>query len=199
MMDLDWMRKGLPVGRVGWTWLTWGSLLSGCAGGPDPTDSSGLAPRPDAYLVDMAAWVTGDAAVAADPFPDHQPEGEPLECPTGSVLLEGASLEIRTGTCKYAWLQQPLLADLREGEPVEIVYWHSALVADPPAQAHFALTIGDRLLFERTVEIPSAPAAYTESFASPIAGKPGDIVTLHLHNHGTNDWNFLRVERVSSE
>lgn len=176
-------------------WLS----LAACDRESATTELPADGPRPNAELVDMSAWVEGDSAQMPDPLADHRPEGVEPGCPLGSVLLEGAAIEIKTGICAYAWLQQPLAADLRPGDPVEIVYWHSALLSDPPAEGHFALLVGEQILFERTIAIPSDPAAYTESFEAPFGAEAGEIAALHLHNHGANDWNFLRVERVTEE
>lgn len=180
-------------------WFSISSIMCACSTGPAPEEITSVGPLPSAMLIDMTAWEEADPAVAPDPFASHQPQGGALGCPTGTVLLEGSALEIRTGICAYAWLQQMLAADLREGDPVEIVYWHSALVSDAPASAHVAFAIGDQVLFERTVEIPSDPAAYTETFEAPFSAEAGNIATLHLHNHGVNDWSFLRLERVTGE
>jgi hypothetical protein len=79
------------------------------------------------------------------------------------------------------------------------VLWHSALVSDPPAEAHLALQIGDDLLYERVVPVPSEAAAYTDSVEVPFRADAGEIVTFHLHNHGANTWNLLRVERQGDE
>jgi hypothetical protein len=174
-------------------------FVGACAGSGSPGDDPQLEPRAGALLVDMASWVEGDEATAPDPFPSHRPEGTAGDCPAGSVVLEGASLEIRTGTCGYAWLQQPLVADFREGEPIEFVLWHADLVAEGPAEAHLAVVVDEQVLFEGTVPIPSDPVAYTEAFEAPFDAPAGAVATLHLHNHGANVWNFLRLERMSTE
>jgi hypothetical protein len=178
--------------------LALAALGSGCRGDEATSGDSGAAPtepREEAVLVDMAAWQPGDVAVAPDPFPDHRPAE--ADCPEGGALLEGASFEIRTASCSYGWFQQPTLADLRPSDAVEIVFWHSTLVSDPPAQGHIALVVGDEVLYERYIDIPSEPAAYTETVAG-VSAPAGSVATLHLHNHGANDWNLLRVERTSS-
>lgn len=184
------IRRGRPLAAL--AAITLGGVGGGCTGADDGGSSTD-GPRTSALLVDMTAWGAGDAAVEADPLPDHRPvEGD---CPEGSSLMEGGSFEVRTGTCTYGWFQQPSLADLRVGDVVELVYWHSTLVSDPPAEGHFALYVGDDPLFDATIPIPHDPAAYTEQVTVAAAAPVGAIVTLHVHNHGANDWNFLRVER----
>jgi hypothetical protein len=146
----------------------------------------------------MSGWERGDPDVWPDPLPGHFPTG--ASCPEGGALMEGASFEVRSGTCTYGWFQQPSLIDLRPGDPLELVFWHSALVSeDPDAQGHLALHVGDDLLYERVVDIPSDPMAYTEPIEVGFAAPVGAVVTMHLHNHGANDWNLLRVERQATE
>lgn len=164
----------------------------GCTGTEIPPGDTG--PRPPAELLDMSVWVEGDDAVAPDPLASHRPTDG--VCPPGSVLVEGGSVEVQTGICTYAWLQQPALTDLRKGERVELVFWHSALVADGPAEGHLALWVDDEPLYDRVVPIPADATAYTESVVVPFTSPEGAIVTFHLHNHGANTWNLLRVERT---
>ncbi len=168
-------------------------LAMGCEG-RDTTVDSGTSVRPAADLVDMSAWIPGDEALGPDPLPSHRPAGG--TCPDGSVLVEGASVEIQSGICTYAWLQQPALVDLVAGEAVELVFWHSALVAESPAEGHLALYVDGEALYDRTVAIPADAAAYTETAVVATDSPQGAIVTLHLHNHGVNTWNLLRVERT---
>jgi hypothetical protein len=171
---------------------------AGCAG-QGPSGDSGAAagaPRAEGALVTMSDWARGDGAVWADPVPGHTPAD--ASCPEGGALVEGASFEVRTGTCTYGWFQQPALIDLRPGDEVELVFWHSTLVSEEDGQGHVALFVGDDLLFERYVDIPSDPMAYTERVTVGASADEGAIVTLHLHNHGANDWNVLRIERQAS-
>jgi hypothetical protein len=174
--------------------LLWIGLV-GCANG-DPADDSGTSagPRLEADLADMTAWTPGSEAVAPDPLLAHRPAD--ASCPEGSVIVEGGSIEVNTGLCAYAWLQQPLLADLRPDDTVELVFWHSALVTEAPAEGHIALFVGNDLLYERVVSIPFPAMAYTETVAPDLSAPEGETLTLHLHNHGVNTWNLLRVERV---
>ena len=124
----------------------------GCAGTEPLGDTGSVAPREPADLVDMAAWVEGSDAVAPDLLASHRPPDG--ACPPGSVLVEGGSVEVQTGICTYAWLQQPALTDLRAGERVELVFWHSALVAENPAEGHLALLVDGETLYDRVVPNP---------------------------------------------
>jgi len=79
-----------------------------------------------------------------------------------------------------------------------VVFWHAILVSDAPAQGHLALWVGDHELYDKVVDIPHDPDAYTEDVTADFHSAPGDVVTYHLDNHGTNTWNLLRVERQAS-
>ncbi len=139
----------------------------------------------------MAAWV--DLGLP-DPLEAHRPAG--AACATGSWGPESGSLEVDTGACGFLSVRQPLRAWLEAGDPVELVLWHDWLTAEAPATGHLALFAGEALLFEHLVDIPADPEAYTFTFDSPLSAAPGASVTLHLHNHGANTWNLLRLERV---
>lgn len=188
------MRRASAAVAVNLGWMA----LAGCAGDDPPgTDSATDGPRTQAVLVDMAAWDVGSESVQPDPLPDHRPvDGA---CPPGGTLLEGAAFEIQTGTCTYAWFQQPSLTDVRPGDVIEVVFWHAALVNETPAQGHLALFVGDDLLYEKWVDIPHDPAAYTETAIPSFSAPAGTPVTLHVHNHGANNWDLLRVERQGVE
>lgn len=166
-------------------------LMLACAdegrGPPGPDE-----PREEAELADMHAWGT---PTLADPFPDVPADGD---CPWGTYV-EGNTFEADTGVCTYVWTEQPLLADLREGDTVELVFWHSTLQADAPAVGHVALAAGGRPLYEREVPIPADYTAYTETALVEADAEAGEPLGLHLHNHGVNTWTFLRVTRLGEE
>lgn len=146
-------------------------------------------------LIDNAAWV--EAAAGADPLADHAPEG--AQCPGSSWYVENDDLEVFTGECDYLALTQPLLLDLRAGEPIEVLGFHTDLFADEPAQGHLALFVGDDLLFDYTVDIPAEAAVYTETVSAPRALDAGETVLFHLHNHGANTWQLVGVEAVGKD
>lgn len=172
------------------------ALLAACH--PETSGDSGTStgPRAEAELLDMFAWEPGDATVQPDPLADERPAY--ADCPEGGAFMEGASFEINTGLCTWGWFQQPALVDLVPGDVVEVVFWHAILVSDEPAQGHLALWVGDHPLFDRVVDIPHDPEAYTESATVDFSSDAGDVVTYHVDNHGTNTWNLLRVTRQGS-
>ncbi len=149
--------------------------------------------RPEVPLAAMDAWIVGSEDV--DPFAAHR--GDVAECPVGTVTVEDGALEVDTGLCDYVLLEQPLLADVQAGELVEIVFWHNELAALSPAEAHVAFAIDGSVVVEHTIPIPSLAAAYAETVEITDDVAVGAPLVLHLHNHGANTWNVLRITRLS--
>lgn len=157
-----------------WTSALWWALAA-CASEPRP-------------LVDLSLWRAVDADL--DPF-DDAPEG--AVCPSTSFLVEFSpepALEVDTGQCNYLTLTQPALDDLGAGEWLTMLAGHSALTADAPAQAHVVLQLGDQVLLEEWVDIPSDPGELRVERQAQVWTPQGTPVWLHLHNHGENSWSF---------
>lgn len=157
-------------------------LAAGCA--EDPPEPAG-----PVALIAADAWEIGGDD---DPFVDHRPAD--ARCDAGAVV-EGSTLEVDTGACAWLWATQPARGAVGPGAPLEFVFWHGWLDAPEPAEAHVAVTIDGRLAWETFVPVPSEPVAYTEHFDSPVAASAGAPIGLHLHNHGANTWNVLRLDR----
>lgn len=155
-----------------------------------PTD---VPERAEAALADMTLW---GPPTGPDPFEDAPVDGV---CPIGGTYVEGSTFEVNTGLCTSLWAEQPLLDDLVPGDVIELVFWHSVLVADPPADGHLALAVDGEPVFEARIPIPSDYAAYTEQVEVDRAADAGASLGLHLHNHGANTWNLLRITRLAAE
>ncbi len=177
------------AGCPGATWVS----LDGqpTASAADDTASESATSAPAAALVTMEDWVV---ASEPDPMEAHRPEVD--GCTELGWGVEGESLEVDTGICAFLSLTQPLRVDLSVGEPVEWVFWHGWLTNPTPAEGHVAIYVGQELLVEQWIDIPGDPWSYTEVVPSSISAPAGTPVTLHLHNHGSNTWNVLRLERV---
>jgi len=155
----------------------------GCAGSP----------AEEVSLADMTAWQP--APTGRDPYPGHRPDE--VSCPSGATIVEGTTFEVDTGECGYALLEQPLRAPVKAGEAVELVFWHNDLAAVDEAEAHVVFAVDGAPWFERTVPIPSLATAYSEVIDVPAAADAGVPLVLHLHNHGANTWNVLRITRLA--
>lgn len=104
------------------------------------------------------------------------------------VELDG--LEIETTRCNYAALEQPLLADLAQGDRLRVRVWWQTLVSPEPVEGHLALFVDGRLAWEERVAVPGPADARELEFASPVSAPAGATVAFHLHNHGSNTWNL---------
>jgi hypothetical protein len=157
---------------------------SACSANP-PAEADG---GPD-EIVNQAAWVlTNDSAL--DPFPSHRPVT--VMCIPGSVSLEtGNVYEIDTGLCNYVVLTQPLLADVNNGNAIDVEFWHFELANFEPATAHVAIAIGGDIVWEIEVSVPHDADSYEARWLAVRDYPAGTPVTIHLHNHGINNYRFL--------
>jgi len=144
-------------------------------------------------LIAATAW---DIAPSnRDLFGDHRPAE--IDCPPEKGwIAEQDQLEIRTEFCNYAALTQQALLDLEAGTRVELVFSHSNLSYNAPANAHVALSVGETTLWEKAIPIPSAGGVFTETLTLPAAIDRGDPIQLHLHNHGDNAWSLHSLEAL---
>ena len=144
-------------------------------------------------LLDQEAW--SQVAAPDDALASHRPPT--VECPEGAYGDEDGALEVQTGYCNYLALAQPLPTALAQGQALHVVLLHDRLVFDEPAEAHVAILLGDQVIWEKSLSIPAEPASYDETFTLERAAQQGDILMLHLHNHGYNTWKLLTLETAS--
>lgn len=166
-----------------------GAACDAGADGRAPADAQGDA-RPAASLVDLAAFVAQPPQ--ADPFGDL-PDAP---CADSAWGLEDGLFEIATDGCGALSVVQPSLVAVRAGDRVHVVAWHLGLYAPEPAEAHVGLALGEAVLWEARVPVPSAEAFFDETVTVGADAPEGTPLTLHLHNHGANSWRLLTVERV---
>jgi hypothetical protein len=128
------------------------------------------------------------AAADADPWP-----GRPVDapaCPGRTVYDESGSVEIDTNLCSWVSVVADARHDVAAGDPVELLFFHSALVADEPAEAVMGVAIAGTELWTTTVPVPSASGFYAPELPSPIDVAEGDPIVLHVHNHGANTYQL---------
>ena len=152
----------------------------------DPSGSDILAPFSDLEFLEAQD----------DPFAAHRPAEIICNNLTG-YYREESSLEVSTAHCNYLSLVEPAHVSARAGDVVTTEISHFDLTAPEPATAHVALFAGPHVLFEQDVEIPGPAQVISVSVALPADIEPGELVGIHLHNHGQNTWNFgpLVLER----
>lgn len=161
----------------------------------DPSDGSALR---DVPLIDHAHW--REYSAREDPLASHQPEH--IDCGRAGWYVEPAFevplLEIDTNYCNYVLLEHPLLVDLAKGDVVSVEVRHYDLLAPEPAAAHLAIWFADSLEWESYVSIPSAAAVEVAHWRVKHARKAGEVVRLHLHNHGQNTWLIAALSARSA-
>lgn len=123
---------------------------------------------------------------------DHRPAR--VQCP--GWHLEYGGVEVETAACDYLSLRAPLLQDLEADDTLKLVAWWQALASESPAEGHLAVYIGDALVWEDHVPIPGPADTRTVLVVPEIEASAGEGVTLHLHNHGYNTWQFLELSRL---
>jgi len=149
---------------------------------PDPTGTDGSV----SLIATPMDW--SPAASDLDPIPEHRPLDD--RCPEGSWGEEDGALEVSTGLCRYAWLEQPVATRVPSGAVLRAEVWHTGLDAPEPAEAHVALLMGETVAWEAWAAVPSDPTLWEVllDVDTPLAA--GEPLRLHLHNHGANAWKL---------
>jgi len=147
-------------------------------------------------LVAHDGWVQLPAD--SDPFPEHLNDSH--VCDPDGILPEDGVLEVNTNDCGYAVLGQPIAADIKAGDWVELLMYHSALASvEAPAEGHFSLWIGDSEFWGRTIDIPAAAEIYLVPIQVDWSLDAGSEARIHLHNHGGNSWRVAYLKRYRGE
>lgn len=141
-------------------------------------------------LIDVDAWAMQDTD--SDSFADHRPAT--VECPDNSWYNEDGALEVETGYCNYLSLSQPAKTGLHSGDTVHLVLWHGELRFDAPAEAHVAIRVAGKVVWEENVAIPAGAEIYDLKIPINFDAPAGSDIEYHLHNHGFNSWTLLKLE-----
>lgn len=145
-------------------------------------------------LVEAQAWDTQPKN--RDAFFTHRPD-EDIECKLDrGWFIEDGAVEVRTEFCNYASLGQQVLLDLEADTELKLNFSHSVLDFNAPSSAHVAISIGAVPIWEKTIAIPGQSNIYTETILLPSAIARGDLIELHIHNHGSNAWTLHSLEAV---
>lgn len=145
-------------------------------------------------LVTHDAWVATSAA--EDPFREERPEDAKCTRVAGfkpELFNEEPSLELQTAFCSYVTLRQRSQAAIRKGDTLRLRIWHFKLLAGEVAQAHLAIMLGETLLWQTNIPIPSDSKLISERFTAPRDIPKGTPLFFHLHNHGANSYHFLEL------
>ena len=61
------------------------------------------------------------------------------------------------------------------------------------AEAHAAIIVGDDVVWDIQIEIPTGSAMEIGYFTCEKAYDLGTPVHFHLHNHGANEWALVGI------
>lgn len=183
-MHTDRPRASRCVRTPAWA-LAASALVLGCATSPPDSDPDPSIDPSWVPLVLAEEW----QPAPADPMASHA-GGDTIACGEADWHAELAGLEIETTRCNYAAVEQPLLADLVQGDQLRVRVWWARLASPEPVEGHLALFVGGALVWEEHVAIPGPAAARDVELASPVSAPAGTPVIFHLHNHGSNTWNL---------
>ncbi|MCP4873289.1 MAG: hypothetical protein GY898_31750 [Proteobacteria bacterium] len=161
--------------------------LVGCGTGTDDDDTA----AGPVWLVDHDDWA--ELGADDDPFDDRLDDIECLETAWGYEFIGEDAFEVRTNTCDYITVAQPSLAAGRVGDEMHLRLWHHQLTNFEEAEAHAAVSIGGELVWEVRHGIPGDSGMDSPYWDSETDFEAGDEVLFHLHNHGSNTWNFIEL------
>jgi hypothetical protein len=169
-------------------------VAAGCSEAASNTADAGRPFRERTALIDLESFQLADAA--SDPFDDRPPD--PIACAVDGHIVEvfGGALvySIYSDKCRYVTAVQPSLADVYQGEVVRARFWHFALIAPEPAEAHVMIALdGTRDGLERRIAIPAESALISETWRATRDYPRGTPVYFHVHNHGNNEYLLIEL------
>lgn len=180
-----------------------------CGGSSEPSGDAAVA---DASAEDAADSISPDTAadVASstplisndawarmmakdDPLASHRPNTvDCADSATRQEQLTGAhTYTVNTANCNYLAASQPLMAPIAKGDKLDLRIYHADLDAGSAAEAHVAVLVKGDVAWQKKVPIPSDGEVMVESWNASKSYAAGDEVVFHLHNHGSNSWNFI--------
>jgi hypothetical protein len=150
-------------------------------------------------LVDAAKWAWVEEN--QDPFARHRPQE--VSCPEEAYGFEDfagqPAFEVNTRYCNYLTVRQPTSATFLPGDTLHLRIWHFRLTSAEPAEAHLAVQVADRLVWEERVAIPSDSNVVRADVPMDFGAPKGVPVYFHLHNHGENSWHLLEMMIIPPE
>ena len=147
-------------------------------------------------LIDLNSWKIGSEI--GDPYPEHIPEE--LDCPATAFRVESEQLEVEMDLCNYAHVVFESNQNVDVGTTIEILILHTGLWAEQAALAHAVISHQDtenssHILFEEEPAIPAQAEFFFHEIILEYPIAKGDLLHLHLHNHGSNDWRLGYIRR----
>lgn len=160
-------------------------------------------------LIDLQGWTLvppeRDPFVEGDPNEFFAPPNAPAEeddrprlCdesqtqPTQFGADPAFDIDTQLG-CNWATLEQPLIEDLREGDDFTLRIFYFSQLNFPAAEAQVVVKLGDDVLADERVPIPTGSGLIGYQIPSPVSATKGERALWHVGNHGDNSWNFLEL------
>ncbi len=111
------------------------------------------------------------------------------------VLGKDDSLTVDTNLCGWATVEQPLSADVAEGDPMFARVFYFQQIAPGIAEAHLELTVDGKPFWTRTIPLPTPSQLIAEDFDAPFSAKKGQTLMWHVDNHGVNTYNLIEISK----
>lgn len=166
----------------------------GGAAGCGEVDDVAPMERPEGRftLIDQTEWQFTESD--EDPFTDRPIA---VRCPTnswGTEELDGnLAVAVTTGFCEYFAVHQETVETVYAGDVLNYRVFHFGLEADFPTRAHVALRLGERVLLDEQIEIPSDSALLAGQVEVDETVPAGTRAYFHVHNHGTNEYSLIEL------
>lgn len=133
-------------------------------------------------------------ARAETPFAE---EGEGPACDPVGFGVDHDTYEVETGLCPALDVWQPSLAPVGVGDGLHIIAYHLQLASpEGEGQAHLAVALGERVVWEVIIAMPAPATPYDVVVPSPVDAPAGTPVSFHVHNHGYNSYNLQSLTVV---
>lgn len=149
--------------------------------------------QPTAY---PEPWALPEAWSLVDPSNDPV-VGRPMDahtCPSEAMRLEFDVPELDTGACAWITIAAPALYGIPSGTLVRVALVHDNLIAEQPADSTFVIQTTRTVLYERTVSLPQPAQVVDERVVIPEGVRTGEILYVHVHNHGANSYRLLALQ-----
>lgn len=145
-------------------------------------------------LVHSALW--NEVEAGDDPFPPPAP----VDCPRDSFGTESLGGElvfyVRTEKCSAISVRQASRADVSAGQTLRVRMFYFPLTAPDVASARLIVQLGDDVVMERELPIPSPAGRLEQEWVAASDYARGTPVTFHVDNHGENEYALIAIERL---
>ena len=99
----------------------------------------------------------------------------------------------RRTLCNWLTLTQPSLRAIRAGDQVEVRTFHSELTAPLAEEARMTFVIGDQIVHDYKVLIPSGSSFPSTPWTADKDYPAGTPLLWHVNNHGRNEYMLIEV------